>query len=131
MKGIPNLIDDPFAFVKRSLEEDVEQLQGSYKWQPNTSDFPVLFLWPDNALHILDILQTGFGRRAEEVPPEIRAHSAQIILSASTQGALIDRKWALDVAGILPPPIFRGCYKMPSILIANGLETSLTGRCQD
>lgn len=106
MNGIPNLIDDPFAFVNKSLEEELEKLQGSYKRQPNTSGFPVLFPWPDNTLHILDIMQTGFGRRVEEVPSEIRAHSAQIILSASAQGALIDQKWALEVAGILPPFIF-------------------------
>jgi NACHT domain len=63
------------------------------------------FLWPPASLHILDLLQQGFTRRTNEIPNDIRKDVARLVLTATVTGTLIDRKYALEVAGSVPSPV--------------------------
>jgi hypothetical protein len=58
--------------------------------------------WPPLALHVLALLQAGYTGRAEQVPPTLRALCGRIVSMANFVGALADRKWAVEVAGIIP-----------------------------
>lgn len=63
---------------------------------------PVSFPWPNGLLHLLGLLQDGFGVRRSLVPEQIRVQIGEIVLWATQTGILPDRKWALEVAGIAP-----------------------------
>ncbi|HEX5703451.1 MAG TPA: NACHT domain-containing protein [Pyrinomonadaceae bacterium] len=60
------------------------------------------FPWPLRALHVLSLVQDGFGRRLTELPSDIRVQAATLVNAASSSGGHFDRKWALEVAGALP-----------------------------
>lgn len=60
------------------------------------------FPWPDDALHILSLLQDGFISRTRELPDDIRTKAGLLIVAADRFGTLIDKKWALEIAGIIP-----------------------------
>jgi len=63
------------------------------------------FPWPTGALHILGILQEGFGPRVQQLPDEIQKHATRLVGTASQLGLLSDRKWALDVGGSVKPSL--------------------------
>jgi hypothetical protein len=58
--------------------------------------------WSSGTLHILGILQAGFGGRAATIPESIKTLSAGLLGPAFQYGNLLDRKFALEVAGTLP-----------------------------
>lgn len=60
------------------------------------------FVWPANALHILSLLQSGFGSQISKLPEEIRNLASKIVFFAYWNGTLLDKKWALEVAGCIP-----------------------------
>jgi len=66
------------------------------------NDAPEGMRWPPGILHILGILQVGFGNRAAAIPDIIRTLSAKLLNSAVQHGDLLDRKFALEVAGTAP-----------------------------
>ncbi|MCP4538893.1 MAG: NACHT domain-containing protein [Chloroflexi bacterium] len=92
-----DLIEDPLEYVRvlESEQEDVEK----EKLPPKP------FSWPSGVLHILGLLQSGFGSRLEELPDDIRLCAGRLVLSASSTGTLSDRKWGLEVAGTIPQSI--------------------------
>jgi hypothetical protein len=76
------------------------------------------FDWPPTALHVLRILQNGFVGRMDLLPTDIRVPTGQVILSGYQHGTLVDKKWALEVAGVAPPEVLlsllRDALKSPS-----------------
>lgn len=56
--------------------------------------------WPAGCLHILGILQAGFGSRADVIPEYTRQLSAKVLDFAFQHGNLLDRKFAIEVGGI-------------------------------
>jgi hypothetical protein len=60
------------------------------------------FAWPAGALHLLSILQDGFAGRMPDLPDRARALAGTVVGGAYETGTLPDRKWALDVAGVVP-----------------------------
>ncbi len=60
------------------------------------------FRWPAGCLHICSILQDGFGAHLEDLPPELRNKVGQLLAAPFERGQLLDRKWALEVAGAIP-----------------------------
>ena len=58
--------------------------------------------WPAGCLHILGILQAGFGSRADVIPEYTRQLSAKVLDFAFQHGNLLDRKFAIEVGGITP-----------------------------
>jgi NACHT domain-containing protein len=84
-------------------------------WDPEESDFTATLASsaaddceiPDcqlapRAIHILGLLQDGFGGRLKDLPEDLREHAGRLIIFASVHGVLYERKWALQVAGIVP-----------------------------
>jgi hypothetical protein len=65
----------------------------------------IVFVWPSTILHLLDLLQDGFNSRVSEIPDYIRLLAGVFLLSAHKKGILLDKKWALEVAGIAPQSI--------------------------
>jgi hypothetical protein len=63
------------------------------------------FPWPSGALHILGILQEGFGTRLRELPEGLQSDASRLVLTASLTGLLFDRKWALEVGGSVRPSL--------------------------
>jgi hypothetical protein len=94
----PGLIDEPLEYV-RALES--EEKEDTEKEKP----LPKPFTWPSGVLHILGLLQSGFGSRLDELPDDIRMAAGRLILSASSTGIRSDKKWSLEVAGIVPSSI--------------------------
>jgi len=50
---------------------------------------------------LLYILQEGFQYRLDEIPDSIKFHASRIILSVYEKVTNEDKKWAIEVAGIL------------------------------
>jgi len=104
VSSIPGLIDELLEYVRAS--ESTDHNKGS-KDEPLHEPFP----WPSGALHLLGLLQDGFGSRLEELPDDIRMNAGRLILSASMTGTLSDKKWGLEVAGIVPSPFLLGLLR--------------------
>jgi hypothetical protein len=60
------------------------------------------FKWPTHAAHVLGLLQEGFGRRLDLLPDDMRRIAGNLINKVNRVGTLIDKKVALDLAGIIP-----------------------------
>lgn len=97
--GTPGLISKlmfyQFLGYGRTEYEDLEIWV--QRWIPEP------FRWSPGTLHLLSILQEGFASQPSKLPEEIRLYLGRLILSAFLKGTLQDRKWALEVAGIVPP----------------------------
>ena len=97
--SVPGLIDKPLEYVRVSASTDQgREVEGE-------ESLPEPFPWPSGALHILGLLQDGFGGRLKELPDDIRMYAGRLVLSASETGTLSDKKWGLEVAGIVAQPI--------------------------
>jgi len=72
---------------------------------------PELFRWPDHSIHLLGLLQDGFQGRVGEIPGAIREKAADLITTADVKGVHADRKWGLEVAGILPQRALLGLLR--------------------
>jgi Cdc6-like AAA superfamily ATPase len=75
------------------------------------------FGWPPGSLHLLGIVQEGFGAHTQDLPEPIRENAGRLVAMASCTGILPDRKWALDVAGSVKP-------SMLLWLLRDGFSTS-------
>jgi hypothetical protein len=74
------------------------------KTMPDNNQNPILpksFNWPSGCLHLLSILQDGFINRMEEFPDSVIKKCSSIIDAAFRTGLLIDKKWALEVGGVV------------------------------
>jgi len=92
-----DLIDDPVNYVCEASKDEDASGRGYLTRRP--------FLWPAGSLHLLGILQDGFGSRLSDLLNDIRMYASQLVLSAMETGTLPDKKWALEAAGIAPEPI--------------------------
>jgi hypothetical protein len=79
------------------------------------------FQWPQHALHVMGLLQEGFTRRLNALPPEMRANVGTILTIASAAGTTVDKKWALDVSGIAQVSVLtellRQAFRNPSQVV--------------
>ncbi len=57
--------------------------------------------WPTGILHLLSLLQSGMSGRLGDLSVAVRDAAARILLKVWFTGTLADRKWALEVAGIV------------------------------
>ena len=94
------------AEVVRPMVERAEELIGDIAFQLPVSDGdaeapPTPFEWPASSLHLLGLLQAGLSRRSAAVTENLRDSIDRIISAASRSGTLDDRRWALDVAGLV------------------------------
>jgi hypothetical protein len=97
-KDVPELIEDPVALVEKLGIDDEDPIEDNH--------LPISFPWPHGSLHVLKLLQDGFGSRSNELPEMIRLYSGRLVLSATVRGNLTDKKWALEVAGVSPRTVF-------------------------
>ena len=63
------------------------------------------FRWPPGAFHLLSVLDAGFATKVGKVPSAIGAKVGKVLSLASRDGVVVDRKWALDVAGPVPEDV--------------------------
>lgn len=66
------------------------------------------FSWPPKAIHVLDVLQSGFAYRID-VPNSLAEDIAWLVEQALIHGNILDQKWALEVAGTIPEDKLAGC----------------------
>lgn len=99
VESTPGLIEKPLEYVAEA--ELTDQSKEAEQKKPLPQPFP----WPPDALHILGLLQSGFGSRLEEFPNDVRMFAGRLILSAYNTGNRFDKRWALEAAGIVPEPI--------------------------
>jgi hypothetical protein len=71
---------------------------------PNHS--PRWFPWPKNALHLMGLLQDGLSGEPALVPARIRECIGLLASAAVENGTVLDRKWALETAGLSDPLVF-------------------------
>jgi hypothetical protein len=57
------------------------------------------FSWAPRALHVLGILDAGFGVQSASLPDSLRHNVDKLLVTAYCRGSLLNRKWALEVAG--------------------------------
>jgi len=65
------------------------------------------FPWPPGMLHLLSLLQDGFGGRSASLPLEVRILVDKLVFSATEKGMPLDQKWALEAAGTATDPILK------------------------
>ena len=58
------------------------------------------YRWPPGTLYLLGILNAGMGRRAADIPSDLRTAASQILSFAWQHGQRHDRKWAIELAVI-------------------------------
>lgn len=68
-----------------------------------TRDSSAPFAWAPGTVHVLGVLQSGFAGRGEHLPDDLRDRVWSIVSRAYLNGDLLDRKWALEVAGSADP----------------------------
>ncbi len=95
----PGLIKEPLAYVQASASEEKE------KRGKSNEKIPEPFSWAKGTLHILELLQDGFGSHLDDLPEDIKMLAARIIVSVNETGTLSDRKCGLEVAGIMSRPV--------------------------
>jgi hypothetical protein len=94
MRGMTDLIAEPLEYTLVHASDS--------KDDKKEKPLPMPFPWPLGALHLLGLLQDGLGPRSKELPEDMRMCAGQLILTASVTGTLSDRKWGLEIAGIVP-----------------------------
>jgi len=94
--------------VETLLERAVAAIDATV-WESASADgaaneprFVREFSWPPLALHLMSLLQSGYQGRAAAAPERLRELVGLLVEAATRVGALRDRKWALEVAGIAP-----------------------------
>jgi len=97
-------LGEVLAHIRAAFVPEVELPEGveSVKALPR---FAVQFPWPPLALHLLALLQSGFRGRRDDVPESIREAAGRILLPVAWCGSLMDRRWAIEVAGAAPQPV--------------------------
>jgi hypothetical protein len=87
------------------------------------------FAWPAGSLHLLGILQAGFGSRDSRLPPGLRLAVSRILAAAFVFGQIYDRKWALDVGATAGRAVFtslvRGCFRSGSDWLRDAAYTQV------
>ena len=94
---ISPLLDAASNLVSRAAET-VAPAQAEADADALTSDV-TRFPWPQGVRHVLALLQDGLRERPGDMPSGLRAAASRILSSVGTHGALLDRKWALEVSG--------------------------------
>jgi hypothetical protein len=69
------------------------------------------FTWPAKALHVLELLQSGFPPGGKDVPPAIREPAARLVRAAFESGRIYNQRWAVDVAGVSTVPVLIGVLR--------------------
>jgi hypothetical protein len=69
------------------------------------------FRWPHATVHILSLLQDGFGRRLAELPDDIRRRVGDMLRGVNRRAGQFDRKCVLEVAGAAPAPVLLGLLR--------------------
>lgn len=101
--SLPDLMEQSALCITSSAEGGEETYE---------RDQPLeLFRWPDHSIHLLGLLQDGFHGRVVEIPNAIREKAANLITAADIKGVHADRKWGLEVAGILPQNVLLGLLR--------------------
>jgi len=91
-RRIPDLIDDPHHYINTGASSEIPSALQS-------------FVWPAGLLPLFSLLQDGLMGRMQELPDNIQVNASRILLTASSEGNLLDQKWSLEVAGITPQPV--------------------------
>jgi hypothetical protein len=63
------------------------------------------WVWQNNVLHVLSILDAGLVVRTADDYRELRSTVGRILTAASKRGSLVDQKWVLDVIGPAPDDV--------------------------
>jgi hypothetical protein len=112
---LQNPVKTPLEYVRYTNATEAKE----YKY--TTNRLPIAFDWPPNALYLCELLQNGFGSRLGELPSEIRQDVARLILTVHTTGLIVDKKWAIEVAGTVPEEVLvwllRDAFKNNSLWI--------------
>ncbi len=112
---VPELIENPLEYVEHAPTPEEQKGKADI--------LPEKFDWPPGALHVLSLLQAGFGSRLEDLPDDIRLHVGRLLISVSETGTLRDRISALEVAGTIPSPVLlwllRSAFASSSQLLKN------------
>lgn len=88
--NVPNLIDNPIEYALKSHAEFTVK-----------DHFP----WPSMSIHVLSLIQDGFINRLTDLPDHIKMYASKLVLSAFEMGIRSDKKWALEVSGIIFKPV--------------------------
>lgn len=88
-----DLIDD---LTKHVLNE--KQITAVEQQEIILDSFP----WPSGSLHLLGLLQEGFAGRLTTLSERLRANAGKLVQIATEVGLLPDKRWALEVAGVVP-----------------------------
>ncbi|WP_420644587.1 hypothetical protein [Candidatus Leptofilum sp.] len=111
--NIPNIINQPIKYINQITAE--EKAKKDFLRRKLPQPFP----WPAQALYLCDLLQSGLGSRLHVVPDALRLKASQVIMTAYTSGIGSDKKWALEVAGIVPSSVLtwliRDAFKSGSL----------------
>jgi hypothetical protein len=85
--------------------------------------------WPDGGLHLLSLLQDGCGGRLVEIPEDLRATASRVILPGWEVGCLADRRWAVEVAGILPEMDLTGLLRVACLERSRWIRSAAFLQC--
>jgi hypothetical protein len=72
-----------------------------------------IFPWPRHTLHLLGVLDAGLINRTGPAIESLRVQAGRLLATAYARGSVLDRKWALDVAGVAPQPVLTWMLRAP------------------
>jgi hypothetical protein len=104
-EAVQSLLEEANRIVLRAHEQIERDAVQSVSAEASASGHAALartFAWPDGVLHVLGILQAGFGTSKREMPAELRQAAALVLKAATWRGSFLDQKFALEVAGVAP-----------------------------
>jgi hypothetical protein len=100
--GRPEAVNSLLEEAKSIVSNACEEIEGETRRLSKNAETSRQFAWPEGVLHVLSILQAGFGTSKSEIPDELRQAAARVVGAATHHGSLLDRKFALEVAGVAP-----------------------------
>jgi hypothetical protein len=93
-----------------------------------------VFSWPPRVLHVLGVLDTGFGGSASRLPDSLRLKAGKLLADAAIRGRRYDCKWAIEVLGAAPHAVFlwlmRSAFRSESSLLREAAYRQI-GRLAD
>lgn len=108
-----------------ALVNEIISLECSEKYIPDDKQREVIFggfPWPHGLLSLLKLLQEGFAGRMTALPQDLRVSIGHLVQMATEVGQLSDKRWALEVASIVPDRVLTSLLTNAFLSSSNWLK---------
>ncbi len=96
-------IEETLVECRAALNLPLASDESDATWNLDSGQ-PTKIVWPDRLYHLLSLLQAGFAFR-RDLPEGIQNHSLYLLSHIYRSGIRMDKQYALEIVGALPPPL--------------------------